>query len=251
MTYVISSFLVQIILPQISLSTCHFVHRQCFLKLILDTLHSLSAFLLPQLRGTLVLMSSDSCAHLVCLVCSMKSLSSQMMEQSIRVFLYFLLQANQNPFFIKVFGSGVFQTSGQYKFKQNLCGHRSRAFISQGRSFKSKPKQKQTCFLVLLLRQWTGFPLIYAFPEAAASENASIKQGPHSNFLPNAGHGLTSCSHVGMKARAPGLLRLPPSCPPHLPLHQSPHNYPPSVQEPAAHPLSTMAFGSLLISGAW
>lgn len=50
---------------------------------------------------------------------------------------------------------------------------------------------------------------------------------------------------------APGLLRLPPLCSPHLPLHQSPHNYPTSVQEPAAHPLPTMVFGSLLISGAW
>lgn len=61
-----------------------------------------------------------------------------------------------------------------------------------------------------------SFPLIYAFPEAAASENASVKQGPHSNSLPNAAHGLISCSHVGMEARAPVLLRSPPSCPPHL-----------------------------------
>lgn len=165
-------------------------------------------------------------------------------------FIYFSRQIKTH-FLLRFLAREFSRLLGSINSNRIYVRHRSRVLISQGRSFKSKPKQRQTYFLVLLLSQWTGFPLIYAFPEAVASENASIKQGPHSNSLSNAAQGLMSCSPVGMKARAPGLLRLPPSCPPHLPLHQSPHNYPTSVQEPAAHPLSTMAFGSLLISGAW
>lgn len=43
-----------------------------------------------------------------------------------------------------------------------------------------------------------------------------------------------SCSHVGMKAQAPGLLRLPPSCPPHA-TPQLPHLCPRSSSSSTFH----------------
>lgn len=60
--------------------------------------------------------------------------------------------------------------------------------------------------------------------------------------------------HVDKKAQAPRLLKLPTSCLPHLPLHQSLlTTTPPPFQKSAAaaHPLSAIAFSSLFISGAW
>lgn len=75
-------------------------------------------------------------------------------------------------------------------------------WFPQGRIFHTEPKQRQTCFLVILLSQWTGFFLIYTSPEGVVCLKVSYKQGSHSNALPYVAQNFISCSQMDMKAQA-------------------------------------------------